>query len=131
MTEGAVGVILFIDLDGFKKTNDEYGHRAGDAVLQGVAARVSGALRDTDTVGRWGGDELLVVMENTDRANVAELAERVRQIVEMPVQYQNTMLKVGASIGRVVFPDDGASAAELLRLADQRMYQDKQQRKVG
>lgn len=128
--EGAIGVILFIDLDRFKETNDEHGHRAGDAVLQGLAARISGALRETDTVGRWGGDELLVV-ENTDRAKVAELTERVRQIVEMPVQYQKLMLKVGASIGRVVFPDDGTSAAELLRLADQRMYEDKRQRKVG
>lgn len=130
-TEGAIGVILFIDLDRFKETNDEHGHRAGDAVLQGLAKRISGALRETDTVGRWGGDELLVVVENTDRAKVAELTERVRQIVEMPVQYQKLMLKVGASIGRVVFPDDGTSAAELLRLADQRMYEDKRQRKVG
>lgn len=74
---------------------------------------------------------MLVVVENTDRAKVAELTERVRQIVEMPVQYQKLMLKVGASIGRVVFPDDGTSAVELLRLADQRMYEDKRQRKIG
>ena len=126
--ESTVGVILFIDLDGFKRVNDTHGHRAGDSVLQGVAARVTRALRDTDTVGRWGGDELLVLMEDTDRSMVDELTERVRRIVELPMTYQNTMIQVGASVGRVVFPDDGISLAELLRMVDQRMYEDKQRR---
>lgn len=120
-----VCVILFIDLDRFKDVNDEHGHRAGDQVLQEMSARVSGALRETDTVGRWGGDEMLVVMENIDRAKIEDLTQRVRQILESPVKYQDKMIRVGASIGCVVAPDDGMSDAELLRLADQRMYEDK------
>ena len=127
--ERAVGAILFIDLDGFKGVNDEHGHRAGDAVLQSVAGRATRALRGTDTVGRWGGDELLVLMEDTDRAMVEELTERVRRAFELPMTYQDTTIKVGASIGRAVFPDDGTSLAELVRVADQRMYEDKQRRK--
>lgn len=129
--ESTVGVILFIDLDGFKRVNDTHGHRAGDTVLQAVAARVSRALRETDTVGRWGGDELLVLMEDTERSMVDELTERVRRIVALPITYQNTTIQVGASIGRVVFPDDGMFVAELLRTVDQRMYEDKARRKNG
>jgi diguanylate cyclase (GGDEF)-like protein len=129
--ERAVGVILFIDLDGFKGVNDEHGHRAGDSVLQAVAERATHALRGTDTVGRWGGDELLVLMEDTDRAMIEDLTERVRRALELPTSYQGTTIKVGASIGRAVFPDDGASFAELVRLADQRMYEDKQRRSGG
>jgi diguanylate cyclase (GGDEF)-like protein len=124
-------VILFIDLDGFKGVNDEHGHRAGDSVLQAVAERATHALRGTDTVGRWGGDELLVLMEDTDRAMIEDLTERVRRALELPTSYQGTTIKVGASIGRAVFPDDGASFAELVRLADQRMYEDKQRRSGG
>lgn len=127
-SQNTVGVLLFIDLDGFKRVNDDHGHRAGDTVLRGVAVRVSQALRDTDTVGRWGGDELVVVMENADRGMVEDLTERVRRIVELPITYQDTTIRVGASIGRVVFPDDGASLTELVRVADRRMYEDKQRR---
>lgn len=129
--EHAVGVVLFIDLDGFKRVNDQYGHRAGDSVLQAVASRASRALRGTDTVGRWGGDELLVLMEDIDPEMIGELTERVRRIVELPMTYQDVPIHVGASIGRAVFPDDGASLVELLRVADQRMYEDKQRRKGG
>jgi diguanylate cyclase (GGDEF)-like protein len=125
----AVGVILFIDLDEFKRINDVHGHRAGDSVLQAVGARITRALRATDTIGRWGGDEMLILMENTDRATADELTERIRQIFELPVAYQDTMIKVGASIGRAVFPDDGTSLIDLVRVADKRMYEDKQHRR--
>ena len=125
----AVGVVLFIDLDEFKRINDVHGHRAGDSVLQAVGAHITHALRATDTVGRWGGDELLVLMENTDRATAEVLTERIRQVFELPVTYQDTKIRVSASIGRAVFPDDGASLIDLVRVADKRMYEDKQRRK--
>ena len=125
----AVGVILFIDLDEFKRINDVHGHRAGDSVLQAVGAHITHALRDTDTIGRWGGDELLVLMENTDRATAEVLTERVRQVFELPVTYQDTTITVSASIGRAVFPDDGTSLIDLVRVADKRMYEDKQRRR--
>ena len=125
----AVGVILFIDLDQFKRINDVHGHRAGDSVLQAVGTQITRALRATDTIGRWGGDELLVLMEKTDRATAEDLTERIRQVFESPVNYQDTTIKVSASIGRAVFPDDGTSLIELVRVADKRMYEDKQRRR--
>ena len=120
-----ISALLFVDLDGFKRVNDRYGHRAGDAVLQGVAERTSRAVRDVDSVGRWGGDELVVVLESTDRQKIPELIERVREAVEAPLDYAGQALKVGASIGSAIVPDDAESAADLIRLADRRMYEDK------
>ncbi|MGB5081710.1 MAG: diguanylate cyclase [Burkholderiales bacterium] len=123
-----VSALLFADLDGFKSINDRFGHRAGDAVLRGVAARTTRAVRDVDSVGRWGGDELIVVLENADRKKIPELIERVRDAIEAPIDYAGRQLAVGASIGTVIVPDDGESAIDLIRLADRRMYEDKQKR---
>lgn len=125
----SLSALLFVDLDGFKSVNDRYGHRAGDAVLQGVAARAVRAVRDVDSVGRWGGDELIVVLENVDRRKIPELIERVRQAVETPIKFAGQSLKVGASIGSAIAPDDGDSAGDLIRLADRRMYEEKKRRK--
>jgi diguanylate cyclase (GGDEF)-like protein len=120
-----ISALLFVDLDGFKRVNDQYGHRAGDAVLQGVAERASRAVRNVDSVGRWGGDELVVVLESTDRQKIPELIARVRHAVEAPLDYAGQSLKVGASIGSAIVPDDAESAGDLIRLADRRMYEDK------
>lgn len=125
----AVSALLFVDLDGFKTVNDRFGHRAGDAVLHAVAERARLALRDVDSVGRWGGDELVVVLENTDRQKIPEVIERLRRAVESPTEFAGQSLRVGASIGSAIVPDDGEAAADLIRIADRRMYQDKQGRK--
>ncbi len=125
-----VSALLFVDLDGFKSVNDRFGHRAGDAVLRAVADRAREALRDVDSVGRWGGDELVVVLDNTDRQKIAEVIERVRRAVGAPVEFAGQALRVGASIGSAIAPDDGEDAADLIRIADRRMYQDKQGRKA-
>ena len=124
-----ISALLFVDLDGFKRVNDLYGHRAGDAVLQGVAERASRAVRNVDSVGRWGGDELVVVLESTDRQKIPELIARVRHAVEAPLDYAGQSLKVGASIGSAIVPDDAESAGDLIRLADRRMYEDKHTKK--
>jgi diguanylate cyclase (GGDEF)-like protein len=124
-----VSALLFLDLDGFKDINDRYGHRAGDAVLQGVAERALRAVRDVDSVGRWGGDEIVVLLENAERQKIPELIERVRSAAESPINFAGNELKVGASIGLVILPDDGESAYDLLRLADRRMYENKEKRK--
>ena len=124
----AVSSVLFIDLDGFKDINDRLGHRAGDAVLQGVAARLLRAVREIDSVGRWGGDEFVVLLEDASREELPELIARVRNAVEVPLEYPGISLKVGASIGTAIVPDNGDAVDELVRLADSRMYEDKQAR---
>jgi len=124
-----VSALLFLDLDDFKRVNDEYGHRAGDAVLQGVAARASHAVRDVDSVGRWGGDEMIVLLQNAEREKIPELVTRVRQAVEVPTPFAGRSHKVGVSIGVAIVPDDGEAAYDLIRRADRRMYEDKRKRR--
>lgn len=124
-----VSALLFADLDDFKRINDEHGHRAGDAVLQGVAERAMHAIRDIDSVGRWGGDEMIVLLENAGRDKIPELVERVRRAIETPIDYAGLKLQVGVSIGVAVVPDDGDGIQELIRRADRRMYEEKQKRK--
>lgn len=124
-------LLLFIDLDGFKLINDRFGHKTGDLALQSAAGRVAGALRETDTVGRWGGDEFVVFMENIDRNKINDLIEKIRQAVELPVESSAGPLKVGASIGFAYAPIDGTELDELVRAADDRMYADKGVRRDG
>ena len=122
-------LLLFIDLDGFKLINDRFGHKAGDAALQGTAARLEDAVRETDTVSRWGGDEFIVFMENAERGKVGEIVEKIRRVVEIPVKFNSHELKVGASIGSAYAPDDGDTLDELVRIADERMYAGKAARR--
>ena len=124
-----VSALLFADLDDFKRINDEHGHRAGDAVLQGVASRATGAVRDVDSVGRWGGDEFIVLLENAERDKIPELVGRVRRAIETRIDYAGLRLQVGVSIGVAIVPDDGDGVQDLIRRADRRMYEDKQKRK--
>lgn len=118
--------LIFIDLDKFKAINDSYGHKAGDLVLQIVAQRIREEVRAGDTVARWGGDELVVVVEETDTEKIEQLIVRLRQSIIVPIDFEGAALQVGASIGVAVFPDDAISATKLLKIADQRMYEDKQ-----
>ena len=126
-----VSALLFADLDDFKRVNDEHGHRAGDAVLQGVAARATAAVRDVDSVGRWGGDELIVLLENAERDKIPDLVQRVRGAIESPIDYAGLRLQVGVSIGVAIVPDDGDGVQDLIRRADRMMYEDKQKRKTA
>ncbi len=99
-------------------------------MLQGVAERATRAVRGVDSVGRWGGDEMIVVLENAGRDRIPELIERVRRAVETPIEYAGLKLQVGVSIGVAIVPDDGDGVQDLIRRADRRMYEDKQKRRV-
>lgn len=123
--------LLFIDLDRFKAINDNFGHKAGDAVLQTVAHRIREEVRAGDTVARWGGDELVVVVEETDSDKIAQLVVRLRQSISQPIDFESLALEVGASVGVAVFPDDATSAMKLLKIADQRMYDEKLDETAG
>jgi diguanylate cyclase (GGDEF)-like protein len=118
--------LLFIDLDRFKYINDTHGHRAGDALLSVVAERLTNELRAADVIGRWGGDELVILLEEGDAQAIDNLIVRLRKAINLPVMFGNTELRVGASVGCAIFPDDGATLETLLYIADIRMYQDKQ-----
>ncbi len=115
--------VLFVDLDGFKAVNDAYGHHAGDAMLRALAARMTGAVRRSDTVARLSGDEFTVLTgEPVDADGVRVLAGKLVAACAAPVEVDERLLRVSASVGVALFPDHGADAEALLRAADAAMY---------
>ncbi|MGE0082455.1 MAG: EAL domain-containing protein, partial [Thiohalomonadaceae bacterium] len=119
--------VLFIDVDGFKLVNDTLDHRMGDQLLRIIARRIRGALRDSDTVARYGGDEFAVVLPGAGGAEVIRLtAERIMRAIRLPLRLGGREWHLTASIGASVAPRDGHTAAELLRNADSAMYQAKE-----
>jgi diguanylate cyclase (GGDEF)-like protein/PAS domain S-box-containing protein len=117
-------LVAFLDLDGFKLVNDGLGHNAGDALLKVVAGRMAACLRPGDTVGRFGGDEFVLMLGAAD-GGAAALLERVREAVLQPVSVAGQQVQVSCSIGVAVYPDDGADAETLLMHADAAMYRAK------
>jgi len=117
---------LFIDLDNFKLVNDSLGHHAGDALLREVACRLKLAVRDADVVARLGGDEFLIVLTDIASPDDAGLvAVNLIESVSVEVIIDGRAVSVSPSIGISVFPDDGATADELIRHADTAMYRAK------
>jgi diguanylate cyclase (GGDEF)-like protein/PAS domain S-box-containing protein len=120
--------VLFVDLDEFKLINDTMGHSAGDEALRTVAKRFASAVRGSDTVGRFGGDEFVAILtEQTDEEGVARVIERFNVALAQPVEIAGVPHYVSASIGYCRFPEGGSDAETLLKHADMAMYQAKQQ----
>lgn len=119
--------ILMVDLDHFKAINDTHGHPAGDAVLQDVARRMKSSLRDYDTVGRYGGEEFLIVIPTSDIPGTLAIAERIREVIaSKPVTTLKSNVPVTASIGIAVSQASNPLDAEmLLHLADEALYRAK------
>ena len=127
---GWVLAVMFIDLDGFKKINDTHGHAAGDSVLKLVASRLSGSMRDDDTVSRQGGDEFLYLLtEVKNQQDLSTVAEKILASIQSPcsvtVDGRTINASVGASLGISIFPKDGATPQELIQSADTAMYRAK------
>ena len=115
--------VLFMDLDRFKTINDSLGHMKGDALLQNVARRLSETLREGDTVSRLGGDEFVVVLPSLDQPKAAEkVALKLVDALAPPIDLGGQELRVSASIGISLFPEDGCDTETLLRNADSAMY---------
>jgi two-component system cell cycle response regulator len=125
--EGGPLSAIILDLDHFKNVNDRYGHLCGDQVLREAAHRIAACVRTYDTVGRYGGEEFLVVAPATDGTGSLALAERVRQSVEKPpIQTDAGPVRITASCG--VATTDGSkalTASSILRLADEALYRAK------
>jgi diguanylate cyclase (GGDEF)-like protein/PAS domain S-box-containing protein len=122
--------LLFIDLDGFKDVNDTHGHTVGDMLLAELASRLRATLREGDVIGRMGGDEFVVLIEEFGEAGqVAEVAKKLLDTVERPFTLQGRECRVTASLGISIYPDDGKDADTLIKNADMAMYLVKQQGK--
>ena len=118
--------LLFIDLDGFKLINDRLGHDAGDCVLAELAHRLRECMREGDTLGRMGGDEFVVLIEDyREDTHVVEVARKILDTVARPLVLREGSYTVTASIGIATCPQDGRHAPELLKSADLAMYRAK------
>lgn len=124
--ENTLLAICFLDLDGFKPVNDQFGHDIGDRVLVEVAERIKNAIRAEDSVSRHGGDEFALLLGNVDSIAQCEQAiMRIHQAIALPYVIDDKPISVGASSGFTVYPLDDAGADALLRHADYAMYQAK------
>lgn len=118
--------LLFIDLDGFKTINDEAGHAVGDEVLKIVGQRLLAVIRGMDTAARLGGDEFVIILTDIGNAgNAARVAQKVIDSLSQPCPVGDLSLPLSASIGVSLYPSGERSADELLRSADEAMYQAK------
>lgn len=126
--EGEGVAVLFIDLNGFKPVNDQYGHESGDMVLKVVGQRLAGAVRDADTVGRIGGDEFLVILPDVGSHEAAvQVRDKLDALLRQPIYLptHKLVVQISAAIGIARFPDMAKESASLLRLADEDMYKHK------
>lgn len=118
--------LLFIDLDHFKEINDTLGHPTGDLLLQQAGRRLSGYVRETDTVARFGGDEFTITLSELHNVDSAtDLAQRILDDLAQPFLLGSEEAYISASIGITLYPQDAHNASDLLRNADQALYQSK------
>jgi diguanylate cyclase (GGDEF)-like protein len=123
---GTLTAVLFLDLDDFKRVNDTLGHAAGDELLVSVARRLGPAVRPADTLGRWGGDEFVVVCEDLERVSDGPaIVHRVAAAFDLPFEINGTLLSVEASIGVALSGGDDDQPAALIHAADLAMYRAK------
>jgi diguanylate cyclase (GGDEF)-like protein len=115
--------VVMVDLDNFKQVNDRHGHQAGDQVLKDVANLFRGSLRDTDLAGRYGGEEFLLILTNTDVQGAEAFCNRLRHRLErQPIPLGEHTLQLTASFGIAEYAPESGTAEEIIRLADQHLY---------
>ena len=124
--------VMFIDLDGFKAVNDNFGHDAGDYVLKQVAQRLLSSVRESDTVARVGGDEFLLIADDIHISQDASgIAGKIIDVISRPININGNQAVVGTSIGIALYPADGEDMEALIKKADEAMYRIKKAGKNG
>lgn len=123
--------LLYVDLDRFKEVNDTHGHAVGDMLLQTVANRLKGCVRETDTVARIGGDEFVVLLHSIHASGDADcVAVKIRQVLAQPLRLDGHNLNIQPSIGVAQYPENGTEEKQLFRHADEAMYSAKRERRL-
>ncbi|MFW1677096.1 diguanylate cyclase domain-containing protein [Pontibacter sp. JAM-7] len=118
--------VFFVDLDKFKAVNDTYGHKQGDEILVKVASRLQHAVRETDTVARYGGDEFILLMTGvSDKAQFEAMKHKLRSAFAVPFDIEGKPFQIDASVGFACYPADANNAADLVQHADQLMFAQK------
>lgn len=125
-------LVMFLDLDNFKQVNDTVGHHAGDELLIQTASRLNGAIRATDTLARFGGDEFMLIIPELSGPEAAKvLAHGILALFEAPFEHNGQEFFVSTSIGMSLYPQDGDTAANLLKKADAALYRAKETGRNG
>ncbi|MEH6578452.1 MAG: EAL domain-containing protein [Amphritea sp.] len=120
---GKPAVLMYLDLDDFKRVNDSMGHDAGDSLLRQIADRLNGCVRSSDLVARLGGDEFgILLLDSESVRDVSRIAEKLIETIEQPVMLRNKSFVVSTSVGITMIPADGEDVASILRNADMAMY---------
>lgn len=117
--------ILFLDLDRFKEINDTYSHKVGDILLKKLSKRLKKIIKKEDTIGRFGGDEFVIILNNSNEAQTIEVVENIMNAMDEPININRVKIHTTFSIGISIFPDDGDSRDILIRNADTAMYEAK------
>ena len=126
--------VLFLDLDGFKQINDQYGHASGDELIREIAARLVNSVRAEDTVARLGGDEFVVIIANLGRSEIGEVAkiaalvaEKIRTALSNPFHFENSEVLITPSIGISLYPSDADNPEDMIKGADAALHHAKSQ----
>lgn len=118
--------VLMLDVDHFKRVNDQYGHLTGDMVLREVGRVITQSTREIDIAGRYGGEEFCVILPDTDKTGALQVAERIRSaLADQKIKAYDTMLHVHISIGAATFPEDAQAMEEMMDKADWALYRAK------
>lgn len=124
-------IVSFIDLDGFKKINDQYGHDVGDHVLKRVADDLRQIIRKNDIVARFGGDEFVAIFQVTSQDDATTLKKKILERINSEIECYLYQITIRLSVGMSVFPSDGEDVDTLLKIADNKMYAMKQKNKAA
>lgn len=124
--------VMFVDIDRFKGVNDSLGHAVGDALLKSIAQRLQQCVREEDTVARLAGDEFVVLIEDVEACEDAQVvADKIRRSMLEAVELDGHLLRTGASVGIAFYPEHGQDAEQLLKHADEAMYREKKLRRLA
>ena len=118
----ATFALLFMDMDRFKTVNDTLGHKAGDELLKQVAGKLKQSVREADKIGRYGGDEFIILLENVDENDIRQVATRIKHAFIHAFNLEGKAFYTSPSIGVSLYPDDGTTALDLIKYADIAMY---------
>ncbi len=125
LKENETACLLYLDLDGFKKVNDEFGHSFGDKLLQAAAKRIKSSIRSSDLLGRIGGDEFVLFLAGADVRMAEEVLERINEKLKEPFGIDGVRIELSLSAGTAVYPKDGESLEDLIEASDKAMYRAK------